>query len=379
MMAQPLSTTDVKTTYDFILDKTNASPHRGALKDLARIEIIDNKTLDFHLQTANPLFPSVLTLGIVPAHLATLDHPFNRQPVGSGLMKLLSWREGGRLVLQRLSDGQKISLIPVKDPVVRVLKLLGNELDLLQSNLSAELIAWLKQRDDVVMEQAKGSNFSYLGFNLADPIIGQKAVREAIAYAIDRQAVIQHILGDAARTADALLPPEHWAGHQNLVAYPHDANKARHLLASLGYNLDNPLKLVYKTSSRRQSIRLASVLQHQLKQVGIEVELRSYDWGTFYDDIKSGRFQMYSLAWVGIKNPDIFHYVFHSDSAPPNGANRGRYRSEQADTFIETATLATDIQQQSEQYRALQGTFIKRFTLCAFMVQRPSFIASCAG
>jgi peptide/nickel transport system substrate-binding protein len=64
---------------------------------------------------------------------------------------------------------------------------------------------------------------------------------------------------------------------------------------------------------------------------------------------------MYSLAWVGVKNPDIFHYVFHSDSVPPNGANRGRYHSKQANTFIETATLATGIEQQSQQYRALQA------------------------
>ena len=62
-------------------------------------------------------------------------------------------------------------------------------------------------------------------------------------------------------------------------------------------------RIVYKTSSDPFRIRLATILQHQLEQVGIVVDLRSYDWGTFYGDIKAGRFQMYSLAWVGIQTP----------------------------------------------------------------------------
>jgi hypothetical protein len=99
--------------------------------------------------------------------------------------------------------------------------------------------------------------------------------------------------------------------------------------------------------------RLATLIQQQLAAVGLAVELRSYDWGTFFGDIKAGRFQMFSLSWVGIKSPDIFRYAFHSASIPPVGANRGRFTSRLADRLIERAQ-ASDWEMQADIYRRLQ-------------------------
>jgi peptide/nickel transport system substrate-binding protein len=84
------------------------------------------------------------------------------------------------------------------------------------------------------------------------------------------------------------------------------------------------------------------------------VEIRSYDWGTFYGDIKKGVFQMFSLSWVGIKTPDIYRYVFHSEAIPPNGANRGRYRSREVDRLIELAEGAVSLDERVAAYRQLQ-------------------------
>ena len=106
-------------------------------------------------------------------------------------------------------------------------------------------------------------------------------------------------------------------------------------------------------------MRLATVIQAQLAQVGIQVEVRSYDWGTFYGDIKAGRFQLYSLSWVGIRTPDIFRYIFHSASVPPRGANRGRYRSPRADRIIETARAEPDLERQAAHYRELQALLLE--------------------
>jgi peptide/nickel transport system substrate-binding protein len=117
---------------------------------------------------------------------------------------------------------------------------------------------------------------------------------------------------------------------------------------------------VYKTSSDPFRIRLATIVQSQLREVGIEVELRSYDWGTFYGDIKAGRFQMYSLAWVGIKLPDIFRYAFHSASLPPQGANRGRLNDPQVDALIERAKVAAAQAEQARLYRRLQALLLER-------------------
>jgi peptide/nickel transport system substrate-binding protein len=122
----------------------------------------------------------------------------------------------------------------------------------------------------------------------------------------------------------------------------------------LGYSEKKHLKLVYKTSSDPFRIRIATIIQSQLKDIFIDVEIRSYDWGTFYGDIKNGKFQMYSLTWVGIKTPDVFRQVFHSSSLPPEGANRGRLNNKKIDQMIAAAEQEMDLQKQAGLYQVLQ-------------------------
>jgi peptide/nickel transport system substrate-binding protein len=174
-----------------------------------------------------------------------------------------------------------------------------------------------------------------------------------VALAIDREAIVRHILGGGARTAEALLPPDHWAGVR-LAGRRYDPEAARLRLAELGYGADNPLTLQLKTSTNPQRVRIAAVLQHQLRQAHIDLQVLTHEWGTFYGDIKSGRFQMYSLAWVGLKLPDIFRYAFHSSSRPPAGANRGGLTDARIDELIEQAELSRSLDEQAALYRALQ-------------------------
>lgn len=247
-----------------------------------------------------------------------------------------------------------MDFLEIKDPVVRALKLIRGEIDLLQNDLTPELVTWLAKRPEIQVTKGQGSNFFYLGFNLQDPIAGQLAVRQAMAYALNRDDMIHYILGDAARPASGLLPPTHWAGSAELPSYSYDPEKARQLLAQQGFTTTQPVLITYKTSNKPASIRLAAVIQQQLAAVGIRLDLRSYDWGTFYGDIKSGRFQMFSLAWVGIKMPDIFRYAFHSTAIPPSGANRGRLQNPRVDALIEQAEQATTLDEQAARYRELQ-------------------------
>jgi len=258
------------------------------------------------------------------------------------------------LSLERLADQQIIEFITVKDPTVRVLKLIRGELDLFQGDIPQEMIAWLEKQAEVKIIRGKGNTFSYLGFNMEDPVVGQLKVRQAIAFTLDRAAIIKYVFKNTAREANAILIPEHWAGYPGLKGIERNLKKASNLLKELGYDKINPFKIVYKTSNNPFRIRLATVIQHQLKQVGIELQIQSYDWGTFYGDIKAGNFQMYSLSWVGLKLPDIFRYVFHTDSVPPEGANRGRYSDQMIDRLIEKAEAKPDLLQQANYYQKIQ-------------------------
>ena len=246
---QILTAQDVQATYQFIVDPQHASPHRNSLKLINRIASSNDETIDFFLKKPDPLFPAYLVIGILPARLIAKNHPFHSNPVGSGPFAFANRPDDYRLVLIRQTDRQHFEFVRVPDPTVRTMKLLAGEIDMIQNDLSPELVDYLAHDHRVVVQRRHGSNFAYLGFHLQDPLTKQLAIRQAVAYAVDREAIIQYVLGGAARPASALLPHDHWAGHPNLPQYHYDPKKARALLAKAGFTPDRPARLTYKTSS----------------------------------------------------------------------------------------------------------------------------------
>ncbi|MCW9078991.1 MAG: ABC transporter substrate-binding protein [Gammaproteobacteria bacterium] len=330
---------DVVATYRSILEPGLGSPHSSALAHVARIAATGDDEVDFHLTRPDPAFASRLTIGIAPAHRLG-EGRLAREPLGSGPFTFEEWRADGGLLLKRRADGQQVALIPVADPTMRALKLLRGEAHLLQNDLPSELYGYLADSPGLRLQEHPGTTFAYIGFNLADPVLSDVRVRTAIAHAIDRDAIIRHLFGGRAQTAESVLRPEHWAGMGGLTPYRYDPELARQYLQSAGYGVHEPLVISYKTSTDPFRLRIAHVFQSQLAKVGIRLKISSYDWGTFFGDIKAGRFQMYSLAWVGVNTPDILRYAFHSESIPPGGANRGQYRSSRIDRLIEQAERA---------------------------------------
>ncbi len=350
-----LSTQDVAATYRYIQDAKNASPHRSSLDVIERIEVIDELNIDFYLSEADVLLPTRLAIAILPADLIESNHNFREQPIGSGSFKFVERPSPTRLTVQRLADLRNVEFIHVPDPTTRVLKLINGEIDMMQNDISPELVAYLDQSQGINVTRSRGSNFTYLGLNMQSKRLANPLVRQALAHALNKKEIIQFLFQESARPANTLLSDDHWASNTELEAYKHDPQLARELLRQAGYDRDSPLELSYKTSNDPFRIRLATVIQNQLETVGVKIDIRSYDWGTFYGDIKSGRFQLYSLSWVGIKSPDIFRYVFHSSAVPPKGANRGRYVNHQVDNLIEAAALESDSVAQAGFYKRIQS------------------------
>lgn len=315
------------------------SPHAATLSHLTEV-VHRGDWLDVHLSRPDPRFPEKLHLGLAPADRLS-GGALARQPVGSGAFVFERWDAQNTITLLRKSDGQPVRFEVVPDPTMRALKLMRGEVQLLQNDLPYELYSYLTEQPGVRLQESPGSTFSYLGFNLEDQHTGDRRVRLAIAHAIDREAIVEHLFRGHAQLTNTLLRPEHWAAHRELTSYAHDPNRSLALLAELGYSPENPLKLSYKTSTDPFRLRVAAALQAQLQEVGIELHIESYEWGTFFADIKAGNFQLYSLSWVGIRSPDIFRYIYHSDSLPPKGANRGRYRAPEVDLLIDKADQAT--------------------------------------
>lgn len=323
-----LSAHDVKATYDSFLTLKN-SPHAAEFSNIASIQVVNDDAVIFKLKQPDLHFPEKLIIGILPAGMILKGHDFTHMPIGNGPLRFVSW--GNKLVLQRVKDQQKIELLEVKDPTVRVLKLLRGEVNLLQGDLPQELVKYLQSKPDIKVISNIGSNFSYLGFNFQDAQLKQQKVRQAIAHAIDRQAIILQAMVKDTRPGTSILPPEHYTSI-SLPQYEYNPALARKLLKEAGVKL--PLKLVYKTSTDAQRVRLATIMQAQMAAAGIDLEIRSLDWGTFFDDVKQGKFQLYGLTWVGINTPEIYSKAFGSESFPPNGFNRGHFSDVELDALL---------------------------------------------
>ena len=347
----PVEANDVRATYLAVLDPALASPKRAALAVLSSIDARDPTTVVMHLREPFAPFLDATGLGILPAARA-------RDPgevtVGAGPFRVVRAERGERIVLEpnpgypggppRL-DPLVVRIVP--DEVVRVLELQRGGIQLIEDAPEPEMVDWLARFPHLVVRRGPGSSFDYLALNLRDPRLAQRRVREAIALALDRDAVVRFILGGAARPASGLLAPEHWA-YAPARTHRHDPARARRLLERAGYpDPDGPgplprFRLVYKTSNQPERRRLAEAIQAALAQIGIALEVRTYEWGTLFADVRSGNFQLCALAWVGIGDPDLYYLAFHSTMRPPAGYNRGGYASPVMDRLMESGRRELD-------------------------------------
>jgi peptide/nickel transport system substrate-binding protein len=362
-----LTAADVKYTYESILDPAALSPKRGPLLPLESIEQTGAHQLRFRLRAPHAPFIEQFTLGIVPAGAPKAGNSNPRPPPGSGPFRLQALESGEKVTLQANPEywegrpplpGVVFKIVP--DALVRVLEFKQGAIDFMQNDLEPEMLPWLEKNTSARVETANGTTFQYIGFNLTHPILRHRKVRQALACAIDRDSIIRHLLKNIATEASGLLSPHSWAYEGNARRWPYDRARAKQLLDEAGFidpDGDGPrprFRLSFKTTNIDLRRRIAEALKEQLSQVGIELELRTYEWGTFFSDVKSGNFHLYSLAWVGVEDPDIYHQIFHSSSTPPNGDNRGRYRNLEVDRLLDQGRAKVDRQERREIYAQVQ-------------------------
>jgi peptide/nickel transport system substrate-binding protein len=361
---RPLTAADVKYTYESILDSKSLSPKRGLLRPLESIEQTGSHQLRFRLRAPHAPFIEQFTMGIVPAGAGSAHH---RPPPGTGPFRLETLESGEKVTLSAYSsywqgrpqlDGIVFKIVP--DALVRVLEFKQGAIDFMQNDLEPDLLPWLKKNTDADVEMHLGTTFQYIGMNLTHPILRHQKVRQALACAIDRDSIIRHLLKDTVSEAGGMLSPLNWAYDGSARHWRYDPELAKQLLDEAGYpdpdgDGHRPrFRLSFKTTNIDLRRRIAEALKEQLLRVGIELELRSYEWGTFFGDIKNGNFHLYSLAWVGIEDPDIYYQVFHSSSVPPNGDNRGRYSNPDVDRLLERGRATLDRRERRLIYRDVQ-------------------------
>ena len=362
---RPLTAADVKYSYESILETDSLSPKRGVLEPLETIQQLASDELLFRLRAPHAPFLEQFSLGIVPIGAA---HTASGPPPGSGPFRLQGFEWGEKITLQANGaywEGRpKLAGIVFKvvpDALVRVLEFKHGTMDFLQNDIEPDLLPWIKRNTAAAIEIHQGTTFQYIGINMQHPILRRQKVRQALACAIDRAGIIRHLLKNTAEEASGLLSPLSWAYAGDTRRWRYDPERAKQLLDEAG--LPDPdgagpqprFRLSFKTTNIDLRRRIAEAFKEQLLQVGIELDVRSYEWGTFFGDVRSGNFHLYSLAWVGIEDPDIYYQIFHSRSVPPRGDNRGRYSNPEVDRLLERGRAVLERSGRKQIYREVQN------------------------
>jgi ABC-type transport system substrate-binding protein len=360
-----LTARDVKWTFDSLLQHKIRSTKAAVYRYVDRIETPNDETVIFRLKEP---FAALLwnlsdgAMGIVP--YGALEE-MARQPIGSGPFRFVSAETDKEVVIERNDDywGHKARLRRVRfavlpDSTTRALELRKGSADIAINAINFDVVRTLGRERNLKIDQGPGSVLVYLAFNCRDPILKDVRVRQAVALAIDRRPIIQYLWRDLARPAYSVLPPESWAFNGEVPHYEHDPAKAQQLLDAAGYPAVNGIRfhLTMKTSTEESGRLLAAVLQQQLREVGIVLDIRTFEFATFFSDVTKGAFEMYSLRWIGgNEDPDIFEYAFHSSKFTPNGANRSFYANPRLDALIDQARTQPDQQKRRALYAKIQS------------------------
>jgi peptide/nickel transport system substrate-binding protein len=345
---------DVVWTFETLLDGTVVSSKRGAFAFLQHVVAIDPRTVDFQLsQPYGALLPNLTSyLGILPR--GATPEAMNRAPVGTGPFRFVS-RTADTVELAANEDDfrgrprlDRVVLREVPEATVRVLELRKGSVQLVVNALPPDVIPLFRDDARFSVPTSVGANYVYLGLNLTDPRLADRRVRRALALALDRETLVRTLWRGLGVVTETLLPPGNWARNDDLEVTPFDAGAARRLLDEAGHpdpDGDGPLarfRLVYKTSTDETALLQAQIVQSMWRAIGVEVEIRSHEFATFYDDIKRGNFQLFSLTWTGIADPDIYMLVLHSRRVPPAGSNRGHYANPRFDELVEQGARLAD-------------------------------------
>lgn len=362
---QPLTSRDVKWTIDSMMNHTLLTAKYQAYRNIANVETPDAQTVVIHMRQPDASLLQNLSdgaIGIVPYGSGA---DFQRHPIGTGPFRYVSQEVDKDVVLERNPqswqgvpriDRLRFNVVP--DGTTRALELRKGSADVEQNALTPDMTWSMRHDPKLAIVTAPGTEVQYLTFNLHDPYLRDVRVRRAIAYAMNRPLIIATLLRGEARPAESLLPTNHWAYSGDVAHYDYSPAEAQNLLDAAGYKPGRDgirFHLEMKSSNDEGTRLLAMALQQQLRAVGIALDVRSFEFATFYSDISHGAFGIYGLRWIGgNEDPDIFRYAFATSSFPPRGANRGHYSNAEVDRLLQTAATESNQEKRRAAYVRVQ-------------------------
>ncbi|MGB7070310.1 MAG: ABC transporter substrate-binding protein [Pyrinomonadaceae bacterium] len=364
----PFTSADVKYTFDELF-KSNGYK-AGAFFDTVNGDRVPHIT---SLETPGPhsvvftvgrpalknqLLSNLVAIPIIPQGTSELQ---KESPVGSGPFKFVAL-DSSQNILELASNADywegapkilKVRLKTITDASSLQAELQTGAVDLAPnpSNLPPDILKALSDQPTLKVEQFPGSNIQYLGLNTQAAPLNKVKVRQAIAFAVDREKLINELLYGQAALAHSILPPESWA-YTAGTKYNYDPEKARQLLKEAGYK-NEPITFKYSSGNNAVN-QYAQVIQSSLKDVGLNVQIEQLEPGTLRTQLAQGQFQMNTGVWIGGNQDPIFLKDLFTTGRIPGGTvsccNRSRYSNPDVDKTIEEAINTLDREQAKQLY-----------------------------
>lgn len=366
-----LSSADVKYTLDLLFSSNfakSASFYEGTGDEkrsyIKSVEAPDQRTV---IVTLTKPWVGLLS-NLVPIPIIPKDSYESQKthPLGTGPFKFVNYDNTQQVcdveAFPEYWDGpsqlRQVRVRVIADMNALQAELQAGRVDIapMPTSLSPDAVKRLEEDPNLRVQSFPGSNVVLLTLNTASPPLDNVKVRQAIAYAIDRESLIQNLLRGYGKIAHSIIPEESWA-YTAGQTYTYDPAMAKRLLSEAGVRIDRPV--VYKLSGSSLAGRqYAGVIQNSLKEVGIPVEIQTPEQNTLFDELRRGNFQIAYTQWVGGNQDPIFYKDLFATSEIPTqtrpSRNRSRYSNPELDALLEEAVNTFDRARAKELYTKIQ-------------------------
>jgi peptide/nickel transport system substrate-binding protein len=375
----PFTSDDVMFTYKKMIDPKTPTAYGEDFKQVKNAYAPDPHT--FIAEYDRPFAPALASWGmhILPKHLLEKypdisKSPLNKKPVGTGPYRFAEWKTGEKTAFDASADyyeGKpylaRVVTRVIPDPATMFLELKSGGIDLM--NLSPLQFTRQTETSEFKKSFAKyrylSSGYTYLGFRLSHPYFKDRRVRQAIAHAANKKAVIDGVLFGLGQEATGPYKPGTWAYNPDVKRFPHDPEKAKALLAEAGWKEKGRDGVLVKDGQRfeftvltnagnKSREQTAAILQQNLSAVGIRMEIRTVEWAAFINEfVKKRKFDALILGWSITPDPDQFD-IWHSSKTGPDELNHIGFANAEVDRLLEEGRGTFDVEKRKKAYFRIQ-------------------------
>ncbi|GGA93117.1 ABC transporter substrate-binding protein [Ornithinibacillus halotolerans] len=341
------------------------------------IEFILNRPLGFFLQNLGMSYFAITS----PAALEEYGATINENPVGTGPFKFVEWRKNESITLEKFED-YRVEGLPKLDSVVftvipdnaaRLIALKSGEIDIMDG-LNPDDAAGVESDENLILFERAENNFGYVGFNTQKEPFDNKELRQAISYAIDRNAIAEALYAGYAVPAKNPLPPSYMGYNDDVEPYAYDPEKAKELLAEAGYPDGLEIDLWTMPVARPympDPETVALIIQGNLADIGVTANIHREEWAPYLEKTMNGEHQMYMLGWSGTNgDPDYFlSSLLHGSNV--GTSNRSFYVNSKVDELLDAAKVAVDQDERASLYSEAQALISEDVPMVPLVHSRP--------